>query len=68
MLDWATAHEALADIRSKGDTRRPLREIKPDDARAMRLGAILGAPLLLILLGFGRLTMRRRRESELESK
>ena len=68
VLDWATAHEALADIRSKGDTRRPLREIKPDDARAMRLGAILGAPLLLILLGFGRLTMRRRRESELESK
>ncbi len=68
VLDWATAHEALADIRSKGDTRRPLREVKSDDARTMRLAAIVGAPLLLILLGFGRLTLRRRREAELESR
>jgi len=67
VMDWATAHEALADIRSKGDTRRPLREVKADDARTMRLGAIVGVPLLLIGFGFIRLTMRRRRENELDN-
>ncbi|MCO4760540.1 MAG: Gldg family protein [Myxococcales bacterium] len=61
VMDWAVAHEALADIRSKGDTRRPLSEIKPGDARNMRLISIVGAPALLILLGFMRFRFRRRR-------
>ncbi len=61
VLDWATAHEALADIRSKGDTRRPLQEIKPDEARNLRIGALIGSPLLLILLGFLRARFRRQR-------
>ena len=61
VLDWATAHEALADIRSKGDTRRPMREVKPDEARNLRLAAMLGSPILLILFGFARARYRRRR-------
>jgi len=66
IMDWSTAHEALVDIRSKGDTRRPMREVKPDEARNMRLAAILGAPLLLLLFGFLRLQMRRRRSERLQ--
>lgn len=65
VMDWAVAHEALADIRSKGDTRRPLQEVKATDARNMRLGAIVGVPLLLILFGFLRLRMRRSRVASL---
>lgn len=61
VLDWATAHEALADIRSKGDTRRPLQEVKSDEARNLRLAALVGSPLLLIIFGFLRARMRRQR-------
>ncbi len=61
VLDWATAHEALADIRSKGDTRRPMTEVKAEDARTLRLAAMVGTPLVLIILGFGRMRFRRRR-------
>ncbi len=66
VMDWSTAHEALVDIRSKGDTRRPMREIKPAEARTMRLAAILGAPLLLMLFGIARLQMRKRRSEQLQ--
>lgn len=66
IMDWSTAHGALADIRSKGDARRPMQEIKADSARNMRLAAIVGAPLLLILLGFGRFQLRRRRSEALQ--
>jgi len=66
IMDWSTAHEALVDIRSKGDTRRPMREIKPAEARNMRLAAILGAPFLLLLFGFVRLQMRKRRSAQLQ--
>ena len=66
VLDWATAHEALVDIRSKGDTRRPMQEVKSEEARMMRITAIVGAPLLLLLLGLARLQLRRRRSSQLQ--
>ncbi len=65
VMDWAVAHEALADIRSKGDTRRPLSEIKAGDARNLRIIAIVGAPALLVLFGFLRFRFRRRRVSAL---
>ena len=54
VLDWASAHEALVAIRSKGDTRRPMRDVEPDKQRSLRLGTLLGAPLLLIALGLVR--------------
>ena len=66
VMDWSTAHEALVDIRSKGDTRRPMREVKSNDARNMRLAAMLGTPLLLLLFGFARLQLRRRRSNQLQ--
>jgi len=62
----AAMTQALVDIRSKGDTRRPMREVKPAEARTMRLAAILGAPLLLMLFGFARLQMRKRRSEQLQ--
>jgi ABC-type uncharacterized transport system involved in gliding motility auxiliary subunit len=61
VMDWSTAHGALADIRSKGDSRRPMREVKPDEARSLRLAALVGSPLLLIILGFLRARFRRQR-------
>jgi ABC-type uncharacterized transport system involved in gliding motility auxiliary subunit len=61
VMDWATAHGALADIRSKGDSRRPMREVKPDEARTLRLAALVGTPLVLIILGFLRARYRRKR-------
>jgi hypothetical protein len=64
VLDWATAHEALADIRSKGDTRRPMREVTPETQRELRLLALGGMPVLLILLGFLRTRWRRKRVAQ----
>ncbi|HAN31839.1 MAG TPA: hypothetical protein DCQ06_09605 [Myxococcales bacterium] len=61
VMDWAVAHEALADIRSKGDTRRPLAEVSTTKAATLRWSAIAGAPLLLILFGFLRIHRRQRR-------
>ncbi|MSP90408.1 MAG: hypothetical protein EXR79_01160 [Myxococcales bacterium] len=66
VLDWASSHEALVAIRSKGDTRRPLEQIENDDARRLRLGALLGAPLLLVGAGLARWRMRRRRDAALQ--
>jgi len=67
VMDWSTSHEALVVIRSKGDTRRPLEQVEPEDARKLRLGALLGAPLLLIGAGLARWRLRKRRNSALQA-
>ena len=66
ILDWASAHEALVAIRSKGDARRPMDDIEPDKQRTLRLGALVGSPLLLILLGLTRWRMRLARNRALK--
>jgi ABC-type uncharacterized transport system involved in gliding motility auxiliary subunit len=66
VLDWASAHEALVAIRSKGDARRPLAQIEPDDARRLRLGTLLGAPALLIAAGLLRWRTRKARNAALK--
>lgn len=66
VLDWSTSHEALVAIRSKGDTRRPLDQIEPEQARLLRLECLLGAPLLLIGAGLLRWRMRKSRYANLK--
>ncbi len=61
VLDWANSHEALVDIRSKGDSRTPMEQLDDGEAQKLRLSAIVGVPLLLVLFGFGRFELRRRR-------
>ncbi len=66
VMDWATSHEALVAIRSKGDTRRPLEQIEPDRAARLRYLTLFGAPLLLIGAGLLRWQLRRRRNQSLK--
>jgi ABC-type uncharacterized transport system involved in gliding motility auxiliary subunit len=65
VLDWSTSHEALVAIRSKGDTRRPLDQIEPEQARLLRLECLLGAPFLLVGAGLLRWRMRKSRNANL---
>ncbi len=66
VMDWATAHEALVEIRSKGDTRRPMQQVDDEQAKRLRLGTLLGGPLLLIGAGLLRWRMRRARNRALK--
>ena len=66
VMDWATSHEALVEIRSKGDMRRPLRQMEPDETKNLRMGALLAGPLLLGFAGVLRMVWRRRRNASLK--
>ena len=66
VMDWATSHEALVEIRSKGDMRRPLRQMEPDESKNLRLGSLLAGPLLLGLAGALRMMWRRKRNESLK--
>ena len=66
VLDWATSHEALVAIRSKGDTRRPMDQIEPELARKLRLLTLVGMPLLFIGAGLLRWRLRSRRFANLK--
>ncbi len=66
ILDWASAHEALVAIRSKGDARRPMDDLEPEKQKTLRLEALVGSPLLLILLGLVRWRMRLARNRSLK--
>ncbi len=67
ILDWASAHEALVAIRSKGDTRRPMDDLEPEKQKQLRLAALIGSPLLLILLGLARWRLRLARNRALKA-
>lgn len=66
VIDWATSHEALVEIRSKGDTRRPLQQMEEGESKNLRLGALLGGPLLLIGAGLLRWRLRKARHAALK--
>lgn len=65
VMDWTTAHEALVAIRSKGETRRPLQQVEPAEARHLRLGSLLVPPILFIAAGLLRWRLRRARNLSL---
>ncbi len=66
ILDWSTSHEALVEIRSKGDTRRPMQQVDDGQAKRLRLVTLLGGPLLLIGAGLLRWRLRRARNLALK--
>ncbi|MSQ84507.1 MAG: hypothetical protein EXR77_16775 [Myxococcales bacterium] len=66
VMDWTTSHEALVEIRSKGDMRRPLRQMEPEEAKNLRLGSLVAGPLLLALAGVLRMYLRRKRNAALK--
>lgn len=60
-LDWGVMNEALVDIRSKTDDRRPIDQVTPVAARIIELGFIIGLPLLFAGIGAIRYRIRRNR-------
>lgn len=66
VIDWATSHEALVEIRSKGDTRRPLRQMEEGETKNLRLSALLAGPLLLVGAGLLRWRLRKARHAALK--
>ena len=64
MLDWAVQRSALAEIRAKNYSFRPIETIEEADQKLVAYGAIGGLPLLFILFGLGywqvRVARRRR--------
>lgn len=60
-LDWAVQDEALISLRSKQYARRPLVQTDDGDKTRVRVLAIAGGPLLVLLLGLALWAARRAR-------
>lgn len=61
LMEWAAQKTSLADIRAKGFTKRPISDVSGRARLVIILLLILGLPLLLILFGFFRFAIRRKR-------
>jgi len=61
MMEWAVQKTSLAEIRAKGMTKRPISDVSANARLEIALLLILGLPLLLLLFGFLRFTIRRKR-------
>lgn len=59
-IDWMTIGDELIAIRSRGATSRPLAQISDTTKSVVKLLCIAGAPLLVVIFGLARLSMRRR--------
>lgn len=59
-LDWGIQKEALVDIRSKGLVKRPIDTISEGGQAIIKLGFIIGLPLVFIAFGIVRWTIRNR--------
>ncbi|MBM3317435.1 MAG: Gldg family protein [Candidatus Eisenbacteria bacterium] len=59
-VDWMTFGEQLIGIRSRGASERPLAQVSDGAKSRIKLAAILGAPLLIVLAGIARFSLRRR--------
>ena len=60
LTDWMLQDESLINIRSKTVKLPSLEPLETGDARMYKLANLLTGPLLLLLLGIGRLILRRR--------
>ncbi|MBI2463347.1 GldG family protein [Candidatus Peregrinibacteria bacterium] len=63
MIDYLTLDNTLISIRSKGFEDRPLTTISDGSRNTVKIFGILGMPILVVLYGVIRLTMRKRRQS-----
>jgi ABC-2 type transport system permease protein len=59
-VDWMTLGDQLISIRSRGATDRPLATLSDGAKSRVKLICILGTPLLVIIGGIARFSMRRR--------
>ena len=59
-IDWLTQEDALAAIRSKGESLRPLVFDGVLHRNLVQYGNIVGAPALFVVLGLLRYIMRRK--------
>jgi ABC-2 type transport system permease protein len=59
-VDWMTLGDQLISIRSRGATDRPLATLSDGAKSRVKLVCILGTPLLVIIGGIARFSMRRR--------
>ena len=64
LVDWLTQDEGLINIRSKAVTDRPLRELDPSMKAVVKWLNILGAPVILVLVGIFRWQAYRRRTKQ----
>jgi hypothetical protein len=64
MLDWAVQRSALAEIRAKNYSFRPIEKISDGNQRLVEYGIIGGLPMLFIFFGVGywQLRIARRRK------
>jgi hypothetical protein len=60
LTDWMLQDESLIGIRSKTVKLPSLEPLEPDESRKYKLINLLLGPVLLLLLGIGRLIARRR--------
>lgn len=65
-IDWMTIGDYLISIRSRGATARPLQPISDTARSLIKLACIAGVPLLVIIFGLIRFTIRRRTSSARE--
>jgi len=59
-IDWLTQDDALAGIRAKGVTIRPLVFDSPTHRNLVQYSNVAGAPIIIAILGLIRYLMRRR--------
>lgn len=59
LVDWLTSDSALAKIRARGSTFRPLIELNDTAKAGVKYGNVLVVPLLLVMFGGLRLLRRR---------
>ncbi len=65
-VDWMTLGDQLISIRSRGATDRPLATLSDGAKSRVKLICILGTPLLVIIGGIARFSIRRRVSSAQE--
>ncbi|NNF06867.1 MAG: GldG family protein [Candidatus Eisenbacteria bacterium] len=65
IVDWMTLGNALIEIRSKGVTSRPLKEVEDSKRNLYKYLAILGVPILVVVAGLVRNRVRKNRRMSL---
>lgn len=63
MIDYLTLDNTLISIRSKGFEDRPLSTISDGSRNTIKFLGILGMPILVVLYGVIRLTLRKKRQA-----
>ncbi len=66
IADWLVQDEALALVRNKGMQTRPLKEVSAATANFIKVGNIVGIPLLVCVVGIVRWRIRQSRRKSIK--